>query len=90
MATEVMSLSFDAVACCECGVIFGMPSQLNQNRHEDKCNWHCPNGHIQHYTGKTAGERLKEAELTLSLTREEAGRKDKQIIALKRRLKRKK
>lgn len=40
--------------CCECGVQFGMPSNLRGVLKADPNKYfYCPNGHAQHYTKST-------------------------------------
>ena len=46
--------------CCECHTRFAMSHALKTQRLEDKKNFYCPNGHGQHYTGKSEEERLTE------------------------------
>lgn len=52
MATEV---------CCCCGVPFAMPDSMQRERRQNPGTafW-CPNGHSQHYTGKTEEAKLRE------------------------------
>jgi len=47
-------------SCCNCGVIYAMPSDLDDQRREDHGTFYCPNGHGQHYTGKTEAQKLRE------------------------------
>ncbi len=54
--------------CCNCGVVFGMTSQLKEKRSDDHKLFYCPNGHGQHYTGES------EAEKNARLLREEQAR----------------
>ena len=49
-ATEQLT----TVSCYRCGIVFAMPQSYYQDRLKDHDNWHCPNGHVQHFTGKTA------------------------------------
>lgn len=46
--------------CCECGVLFGMEVGFDNQRRDDHRRWFCPNGHSQHYTGKTEAQKLTE------------------------------
>lgn len=49
--------------CCSCGVVFGMTKQTKQHYLKYKAEmFYCPNGHSQHYVGKSDAEKLKEAE----------------------------
>lgn len=46
--------------CCNCGVAFGLPSDLQEQFKRDKEKYfYCPNGHSQHYS-KSREEILKE------------------------------
>lgn len=50
-----------AVSCFNCGVQFGL-AESYYNRalaHHDKW-WYCPNGHAQHFIGKTEAQKLRE------------------------------
>lgn len=49
--------------CYSCGCIFGMTVEFQENRLADKQRFFCPNGHGQSYTGKSASERAREAEV---------------------------
>lgn len=48
--------------CFKCGVLFAMTVDYRNHRLRSRDEFHCPNGHSQHYIGKTDTERLKEAE----------------------------
>lgn len=48
------------VVCCSCGVEFHVPAKFDTNRRTDKADFWCPNGHKQHYLGKTEAEKLRE------------------------------
>ncbi len=46
--------------CCECHMTFAMPRDFNnQSRNSMRKYFHCPDGHVQHYTGPTEAQRLK-------------------------------
>lgn len=55
------AIDFTMETCCNCGIPFFMPTyhykRLLANKGE---SFYCPNGHGQHYTGKTEVEKLKE------------------------------
>lgn len=61
--------------CCNCGVMFAMPEALQERalrqRGPGGCQFYCPNGHPQHYTGKTDLEKANER---LQWERERAAR----------------
>jgi hypothetical protein len=46
--------------CCNCHMVFAMPNELVQQRQRDHQTFYCPNGHAQHYTGKSDVEQLRE------------------------------
>lgn len=49
--------------CCNCGVLFAMPSDLQARllQEAEKGSFYCPNGHSQHYLGKSLKAQLEEA-----------------------------
>lgn len=57
MADEAKKLEFPTIlvedTCVNCGVRFAIPEYYRDMRKRDHKNYHCPNGHQQHYTGKT-------------------------------------
>jgi hypothetical protein len=61
--------------CCDCGVMFAMPEALReralQHRGPAGHQFYCPNGHAQHYLGKTD---LEKANVQLQWERERAAR----------------
>jgi len=53
MITETYSKNVTMITeiCCNCGIIFGMPSALQEALLSDSQKYfYCPNGHSQHYT----------------------------------------
>lgn len=46
--------------CCNCGVSFAMPQDMQTRRLNDHRDFYCPAGHPQHYTGKTEEQRLRD------------------------------
>lgn len=46
--------------CINCGVAFAMPADFDEELRKSHKIFHCPNGHQQHYTGKSEAEKLKE------------------------------
>lgn len=46
--------------CISCGVHFAVPISYQQQRVADQRNYWCPNGHQQHYTGKTEAQKLRD------------------------------
>lgn len=58
--------------CCNCGVPFAMTDTHKKARLADKETFYCPNGHPQHYLGKTHDQQLKDAERKAANALEEA------------------
>lgn len=57
--TYQKTITMVTVSCVRCGVVFGMPSDLNQAFIDDPSkSFHCPNGHSQHYSTSSL-DRLK-------------------------------
>lgn len=46
--------------CYLCGVVFGMPAEMDRERRQDHKTFYCVNGHAQHYTGKTEAQKQRE------------------------------
>ena len=57
--------------CCNCGVIFGITSDMQDDLKNTKKQFYCPNGHSQHYTGKSDSQKLKELESDLQRKKQE-------------------
>jgi hypothetical protein len=51
---------YTVIQCCNCGVNFGMSDELYEQRRADHKSWFCPNGHGQHFTGKSEADKLRE------------------------------
>lgn len=47
--------------CAACGVIFGIPVDLEKRRREDHGTFYCPNGHSLHFSGPTQAEKAAKA-----------------------------
>jgi len=56
------AVTFDREDCCNCGVTFFVPTDLQQRALKDGRTFYCPNGHGQSYT-ESERDRLKK-ELT--------------------------
>lgn len=52
-------VSLTTTSCCNCGVVFAMPADLNDKRREDGQNFYCPNGHPLCYR-RSEADRLRE------------------------------
>ena len=50
------------ISDCTCGVIFGIPSDLEKRRRADRRAFYCPNGHALYFQGKTDAQKLRDAE----------------------------
>jgi hypothetical protein len=50
-----------ALACADCGIEFGVSKSWCDARMRDHKTFYCPDGHKQHFPGKTEAERLAEA-----------------------------
>lgn len=49
--------------CCACGITFAMPADFQRRAIDDHSRYfYCPAGHSQHYTGKTAQQKLEDAQ----------------------------
>lgn len=60
-ATLDKSLDFILEECCICHVPFFMPSYMKKYLLDNRDKYfYCPNGHSQHYTGKSEAQQLKE------------------------------
>lgn len=59
-ATITRTITIVSETCCSCGVVFGLESEYQAERRRDRRDFHCPNGHPQHYTGKTEAEKLRD------------------------------
>ena len=66
-------ITFEIEECCNCGVLFAMTAEFAKDRHRRKeaASFYCPNGHAQHYMGKTDAQKLREAEAALSAERDQ-------------------
>lgn len=64
MADETKKLEFPVVlvqeCCITCGVKFAIPEYYLDYRKKDHKNFHCPNGHQQHYNGKSDLDTINE------------------------------
>lgn len=66
------TITMETIVCCECGVPFGMPSDLKEKCRADSGKlFYCPNGHAQHYSKSTATKVKEEYEAKLKEKQEE-------------------
>lgn len=60
MANFVENQWLSTEQCCDCGVLFAMPSDMQRRRREDHKYFYCPAGHAQHYlAGFSEAEKLR-------------------------------
>lgn len=55
-----IALDLTPVTCSVCGITSGLPAAYADTRRDDHATFHCPNGHKQHFVGKSQVERLRE------------------------------
>jgi hypothetical protein len=48
---------FKTIECCRCATGFAVEAGLYEQRRQDHESFWCPNGHEQHFTGKTVDQR---------------------------------
>lgn len=49
-------------SCIICGIKYAIPEYYLDQRKKDHKNFHCPNGHSQHYPGRSDLDRIKDLE----------------------------
>lgn len=54
------STELKTTTCCVCGTPFAIDAYLYGKLFENHNDFYCPNGHSQHFTGKTEAEKLRE------------------------------
>lgn len=61
---SVVNIGFTWVTCCYdgCDVSWGMTDAHNSQLRQSHAWFYCPNGHRQHYTGKSDEQKLRDAE----------------------------
>ncbi len=88
MAFTIQSdLSFVVTTCVTCGVKSALPEELDIQLRRSKAEHYCPNGHIQHYLGKTPEQERDEARSETQRFRDVVESQDKKISRLERKLK---
>ena len=60
MATFTETTTYVIHDCFNCGMLFAVTEQFDKARLADHQNFYCPNGHSQHYVGKTEAQELRE------------------------------
>lgn len=54
------TITFVMEECCNCGIPFMMPSYHQKRLINSQEQFYCPNGHPQHYCGKTDAQKIQE------------------------------
>lgn len=76
------------VQCCSCGVVFGMPSDLNERFKDDPTKmFSCPNGHEQHYSKSKSQREIDKLKRDLEDTQDLLAQKEATAIQLEGQLK---
>lgn len=60
MTQIVESVWLETTTCYKCACLFAWPKELRDRRLEDKRSFWCPNGHEQHFTGKSEADKLRD------------------------------
>jgi hypothetical protein len=58
-ATFNVTIELVTEECCNCGVLFGIPVDMQRRRRNDHQSFYCPHGHPQHYDSESAEEQLR-------------------------------
>lgn len=58
--TTQETFEFVLEECCSCGIPFLIPGYHRKRLLNTQEYFYCPNGHPQHYTGKTEAQKLQE------------------------------
>lgn len=58
---QQVTVQISFVTCCNCGMVFGMPDRVYQERLKDHKLFYCPAGHEQLFRAKSEVELLREA-----------------------------
>lgn len=74
------------VTCCACLIEYGIPEPLDKRLLEEReqGTTYCPNGHQWHYTGKSAEQKLRDAEAKVKLAEARAIHERDQRLAAER------
>lgn len=75
-ATLTESIDFVQEHCCTCGIPFFIPTYHKKRLLNSQEWFYCPNGHQQHYTGKTEAQKLKEQ---LEATQQQAAKERQEL-----------
>jgi len=55
-----VTVNLTTSVCSECGVVYALPCHFRETRLEDHATFYCPNGHRQHFPGKSTEEEREE------------------------------
>lgn len=80
MTTMVVNQTLVHERCCNCNILFAIPTWLREERLADKASFYCPKGHGQHYVGKTTEQKLRD-----QLAAEQRKREQAEALAEQRR-----
>jgi hypothetical protein len=78
-------------ACCSCGITYATPESWDKQRHIDKANMYCPNGHSQVYRESDADKlrrQLLSAEAERDFARQQRDAAEKKAERKEREVKR--
>lgn len=87
MGKFIEGIELSTEVCCNCGILFAMPADMQRRRRDDHKWFYCPAGHEQHYTGATEAQRLqreldRKAEMLANANaRAETAERDRRSIA---------
>lgn len=59
MSAITLDVELNVLSCCACGMTFAVPKSWETDRRREHDTWYCPNGHGQHFPGKTDAEKAK-------------------------------
>ncbi len=60
MTTIFRTEQYTVLHCSSCGIGFGVPTDYEYQRRQDRATFHCPSGHRQWFPGKTSEARIEE------------------------------
>lgn len=70
--TFATSTDFEVIDCANCALLFAIPKRLEQARRNDHESFYCPNGHANHYPGKSELEKARDELAKQKQLREQA------------------
>ena len=59
---DVFIITIVKETCCNCGIVFGMEKEYQQQKLDSGDTFCCPNGHKQHYAKSTVAKQREEIE----------------------------